>query len=739
MSATQNIAAAQSFLQRLDPEAEFFTLQTFDDGPAKRHALARVIPKADPSNGALERLARLNAQGAGVFVAVNETDGTGRQAHNITRVRSVFVDLDGAPLQPVLDAGLEPHIVVESSPGKWHCYWHVEDCPLDQFGVVQRALAQRFGGDPSVHDLPRVLRVPGFMHNKGDPYLSHVLDGAGFSGRPYQLQEIISKLGLDLEATAQAPARPAPNAEGKITPGQRRDHLFRMGRRMAKGGSSREAVAAALAAENEARCDPPLPKADVDYLVGRAFTARDAQDWQEARKPLPDVPDQAQEAPDWLDGVPPPAHPDDDPRVDVPLQDEEHPKGDSGPAWPEPLDSAALHGIAGEFVRMIEPNTEADPAAILTQFLVAFGALVGRGPHYRVEGDRHYANLYALLLGATAKGRKGTSWGRVREAFELVEDWKPHVSGLSSGEGLKWNVRDQQTAFEENKRGERVEKIVDDGVIDKRLLVIESEFASALRSVQRQGNTLSATVREGWDTGNLRTLTKHDPITATGAHICIVGHITADELRSELTATDTANGFANRFLFIAVRRSKLLPFGGAMTDEEAIHAFAVRLRDLAALARTRDRMTMTTTARQVWATVYPELSAGSEGMHGAVTARAEAQCVRLALIYALLDGADQIDRDHLLAALAVWQYCDETAKFVFGASLGDRTADEIMRRLRIAGDVGMTRNELRDAFSRHISAEKIGTALDMLRRKGRASCEMVATGGRPSELWRAAK
>ena len=342
-----------------------------------------------------------------------------------------------------------------------------------------------------------------------------------------------------------------------------------------------------------------------------------------------------------------------------------------GRAWPEPLDEAARHGIAGEFLRMVEPNTEADPAAILLQFLTAFGALVGRGPHYRVEGDEHHANLYTLLVGATAKGRKGTSWGRVRDVFERVENWKPHVSGLSSGEGIKYHVRDPREETKTNKQHEQVTEIVDAGVTDKRLFVVESEFASVLRAVQRQGNTLSATIREGWDSGNLRTLTKHDPVTATGAHVCIVGHVTDNELRAELTATDTANGFANRFLFVAVKRSKLLPHGGDSADEGEAQAFAARLRDLAAMARTRQRIQMTAEARTVWERVYGQLSGGGEGLHGAVTARAEAQTIRLALLYCLLDGADQIAAKHLLAALAVWQYCDATARCVFGASLGD--------------------------------------------------------------------
>lgn len=411
----------------------------------------------------------------------------------------------------------------------------------------------------------------------------------------------------------------------------------------------------------------------------------------------------------------------------------------TAPPWPAPLDSAALHGIAGDFVRLIEPHTESDPAAILTQFLVCFGALVGRGPFYQVESTRHYCNLFALLVGESAKARKGTSWDRVRAPFEAVHGWKPHVSGLSSGEGLKFHLRDAREETKPNKHGELVTEVVDGGIEDKRLLVTEAEFASALRAVQRQGNTLSSTVREAWDSGNLRTLTKNDPITATGAHICIIGHIVADELRSELTATDTANGFANRFLFVAARRSKLLPFGGGDTDESELQTPVARLRERAELARTRGRITMTPPARAIWQAVYPTLSEGGDGLHGSVTARAEAQCVRLALVYALLDGAAEIDAPHLTAALAVWTYCDATALHIFGASLGDRTADEILRRLQKAGDAGLTRTGIRDIFGRNLSAERIGAALDLLQRRGRAACQAVATGGRPGELWKATK
>lgn len=410
---------------------------------------------------------------------------------------------------------------------------------------------------------------------------------------------------------------------------------------------------------------------------------------------------------------------------------------------PDPVATEALYGIAGEFVRMTEPRTEADPAALLIQFLVAFGALVGRGPHFRVEGDEHHSNLFALLVGNTAKGRKGTSWGRVREVFARIlgkEDapgWKPHVSGLSTGEGIKYHVRNARDGTKTTKNGETVVEVLDEGISDKRLLVVESEFASVLRVVQRQGSTLSATIREAWDSGNLRTLTKNDPVEATGAHIAVIGHITSDELRAELTATDSANGFANRFLFVAVQRSKLLPRGGGAPDEVSLTAFAERLAEIVATARTRDRITMTDDAWKAWDKVYPELSAGGDGLHGAVTARAEAQVIRLALVYCLLDSAEAISPAHLLAALAVWNYCNETARFIFGSSLGDRIADEALRRLRAAGNDGLTRDDLRNAFQRHVPSERIGIALEMLKERGKVACERVSTGGRPSEVWRA--
>src|SRR5262249_10484372 len=139
-------------------------------------------------------------------------------------------------------------------------------------------------------------------------------------------------------------------------------------------------------------------------------------------------------------------------------------------------------------------------------------------------------------------------------------------------------------------------------------------------------------------------------------------------------------------------------------------------------------------ARVVWREVYGELSEGRSGLAGALLARAEAHVMRLALLYALLDCSDAIKAPHLLAALALWDYAERSVYFVFGDSLGDPLADDLLRLLR-ASPGGLTRNEIRDYFGRHQPSERIGRALGLLLQHRLARCERQETGGRPAERW----
>jgi RecA-family ATPase len=171
----QGQAEAERFLAALAPGATRFTFQTFDDNKDRKDgSLARVI------HGTLaehwDDLQRLNAQGAGIFITVNATDFKGRTAKNVVSVRALFADLDGAPLGPVLASAPAPQIIVESSPDKWHSYWLARDIALKEFTILQKALATRFGGDPAVHDLPRVMRLPGFVHQKSaTPFVTRIM------------------------------------------------------------------------------------------------------------------------------------------------------------------------------------------------------------------------------------------------------------------------------------------------------------------------------------------------------------------------------------------------------------------------------------------------------------------------------------------------------------------------------------------------------------------------------------
>jgi len=401
--------------------------------------------------------------------------------------------------------------------------------------------------------------------------------------------------------------------------------------------------------------------------------------------------------------------------------------------WPL-INPAAFHGLAGEVVHTIEPHSEADPVAILLQILVVVGSVIGRLPYYQIESDRHHTNTFAVLVGASAKARKGTSMGRVRAVTKVAdESWHADriKGGLSSGEGLIAEVRDEVRTWDAK---EQQHHITDPGAADKRLLIVEPEFAAVLGVADRPGNIISALVRRAWDGDKLATLTKNSSLTATEAHVSIIGHITEDELRSRITRTDLANGFANRFLFALIRRSKELPFGGDLTDSEILH-LGERLKSAIEWAKIAGRVTMTDAAKVTWTTVYGALSASQPGLLGAVTARAEAQTIRLALIYALLDGTPEIDEPHLRAALAVWEYCEASAAHIFGNTLGDPVADDIEQALKRLFPEGMTRTAIRDLFGRHRTTDRIGAALALLLAKNRARVEAAATGGRPVETW----
>jgi hypothetical protein len=399
------------------------------------------------------------------------------------------------------------------------------------------------------------------------------------------------------------------------------------------------------------------------------------------------------------------------------------------------LHPAARYGLAGDVVAAFEPHTEADPAAILSSFLVAFGNACGPSPKTWVGETRHGVNLYVVNVGKTSRSRKGTSWGPVARIFEATDNaWlsERKAGGIGSGEALVWAIRDPSEPKEKPKNGETI--IEDQGVEDKRLMVHEGEFASILKVANREGSILSEIVRKAWDSDSpLRNMVKRSPVQATSPHISIVGHITLPELKRELSDTSQANGFANRFLWVFVQRSKLLP-NPPRLDSVTVGDLAARIRKALFVARQGGTIKRDEQADELWKQVYADLSKESEGMFDALTARAEAQVIRLSMVYALLDCSIVVRVEHLVAALAFWKYCEDSVRFIFGDATGDPVADRIREAL-LTGPLSET--EIRDLFARHQKTERIQHALQCLKTAGLVTMEPSETGGRPARIWRA--
>jgi hypothetical protein len=218
--------------------------------------------------------------------------------------------------------------------------------------------------------------------------------------------------------------------------------------------------------------------------------------------------------------------------------------------------------------------------------------------------------------------------------------------------------------------------------------------------------------------------------------------VTRDELTKYLDQTECVNGFANRFLFTCVRRSKTLPEGGDIAAlESALGPIGRRLAEIVEFAKSipsdQGQLRRDEEATELWREVYPALSEGRPGLLGAVLARGEAQVMRLASMYAVLDMCAQIRRPHLEAALAVWRYSEESARYIFGNALGDPVADEVLRVLRCT-PAGLTQTDLVHHFGRNLKAGELARALAHLEELLLVRHETERTegkAGRPPTRW----
>jgi len=388
-------------------------------------------------------------------------------------------------------------------------------------------------------------------------------------------------------------------------------------------------------------------------------------------------------------------------------------------------------GLTGRVTRTFEPHTEAAPTAIAAQFVVAFGAAVGSGPSFYVGETRHGMNEFLLVVGRTGRARKGDSKNAALRPLEIADpSFSPCVaSGLSSAEGLIYHVRDPM--IEIDKKG--LEKAVDRGATDKRLLAVESEFSSVLKRFGQQGNTLSPLLRDAWDGKSvLRTLTKNTPVKATGAHIGVIAHTTAEDLHQHLDTVDIANGLGNRFLLVETERARVLPHPGRIAAHQLDRLVSEVRATLDHAGRVQD-LRWTASAAALWEGIYADLSRDLPGLVGSMLARAEAHVLRLSSLYSLLSQAQEIDVPHLRSALAFWDVVDASARRIFAGRTGNREAD----RLREAFLPGqrMTLTEVQEnIFKNHLPAGRLRDAIRLLVELEEFHLESEPTDGRPAAV-----
>jgi hypothetical protein len=413
-----------------------------------------------------------------------------------------------------------------------------------------------------------------------------------------------------------------------------------------------------------------------------------------------------------------------------------------GPAWPE-LDWAAGHGLAGDFVKMWDPHTEAYPAAVLHLFLATAGCWFGPGYWIAGGNTRHTPKVWPIIVGDSSVGAKGTAVSVVRSFWRDFDKRFADMhtaNGLSTGEGLIRAVRDASGE-------DPTEPGFDEGVNDKRLWVDAPEFVGVLDKSRREGNSLSSLLREAYDDQILQSMTSGSPLKSTGSHIVITPQITPAELVAKLTSTDVANGLANRFMLVCSKMSKTLPEGSRPTLEQ-LRAFGDRLDEVRRVNFKDSRggqheLTRTEAARDLWVAEYhrrfgERRADESESPVKSLLARWHANSARLSVTYALLDGQLQVDESHVRAALAAWDYVEDSTRWVFGSEAGDRDLGRLMEYINEQVD-GRSRKEISvELFQRHKTAKELDGVIAKLLNRGDYEVVQVKPegGGRPTTRYR---
>lgn len=403
---------------------------------------------------------------------------------------------------------------------------------------------------------------------------------------------------------------------------------------------------------------------------------------------------------------------------------------------------AMFHGLAGDYVKTMDPHTEADPVAVLAHFLVAFGNAAGRNAFFDL-GKKQFPIVYAAIIGNTSSGRKGTAAEVGLKPFETADPawFKSQVlDSVSSGEALITAIRDEETVQRVFK--DEVKTLTLPGFPDKRLFIVWEEFGMAFKKLRTDGSTLSARIRDFWGSpARSNVLVKDRKTTATRPHVSFVGHCTPGELKAEMTQVERLNGFANRFLWVWSQKSKTLPLPTS-PDPFTRDELTNRLKDALAFARNDDNplpMDLSPNAQSLWKVVHAKLENNQSDLMGTMCGRAAPMTLRLAMIYALLDQTTTIGVDHLQAAFALTRYSRATVRWLHKDKKGNKKLARLTKKLKAAGEKGLTESEITNqVFHNNATAKEKQEYLNWLLARDLV-CQVETPpgpkGGAPSLRW----
>jgi hypothetical protein len=395
----------------------------------------------------------------------------------------------------------------------------------------------------------------------------------------------------------------------------------------------------------------------------------------------------------------------------------------SGPLWEDDW----MFGIAGDIVRKAGKYCEAHPAGMYLDLSVSLGNIMGRHAHFKVGASKHFTNEFMIRVGNTSTARKGTGRDAINEPLRVVDgNWYTTrvMSGFGSGEAIVGLIADpMQQSVRDPKSSLGFKNIVKPGVEDKRLFIREGEAASIFQLANKKESRADIILRDGWDGLPLKNLVKgktdgiNNSAMCQEPHLSISGDTTRDELKRRMPDGADQNGFGNRFLFAFVYRTKMCPNGGPQLDwtEEV-----VQLHKIIQFARSVGYVPLTKAAHKMWSRMYVEIEnevGELPALPQAMCARGVAHVRRLALIFALLDMKEAVDSEHLQAAKKLWDYCMDSARFIFSGETKEQA--QILSWMRLNPGTVTIRQITDEVFHRHQKVDWVKTQLDGLVVAGR--------------------